>query len=106
MAKCFPQQFIRSGLGGAVQDWRFTVPKRGMTDSQCTVKVTNDTLEDQGIDPSAAQTRIDVHIPARKRNVLVNLSDINYTVTRVTLYSSGKEYYFATNGGSQVYRGD
>ena len=39
MAKCFPQQFIRSGLGGAIQDWQFTLPKHGMSDLGCHVKV-------------------------------------------------------------------
>lgn len=39
MAKCFPQQRIRSGKVGAVQDWRFTVPNTGMSDEQCNVKV-------------------------------------------------------------------
>ena len=66
----------------------------------------NDTLEEQYIDPDDGRTEIQVTIPARTRNVLVQLTDINYRITRVSLMHSRKVYYFANNGGSQMYRGD
>ena len=107
MAKCFPQQFIHGMAGGAVQNWVFTVPKRGLREEQCSVRVMNTTMDKQGIDADDGCTCIDIGIPARKRNVWVQLTDVNYKVTRLNLVrqGTGKVYFTAVNGGSQIYRG-
>ena len=105
MAKCFPQQFIHGIQAGAVQNWIFTVPKRGLRKDQCSVKITNETLDDQDIDTENC-TSIDIEIPCRKRNIWVCLTDVNYNVSTINLVRQGtdKLYFTAVNGGSLLIR--
>ena len=75
-----------------------------MSKSNLLLQITNATLDEQYIDPDDGREQMEIDIPARTRNVLVQLHDINYKVTRITLIRSGKPYYFANNGGSAVYK--
>ena len=106
MAKCFPQQFIHGMKGGAVQNWVFALPKRGLWPDKCSVHITNETLEEQDIDTDDCSS-IDIYVPARKRNISVSLSDINYNLKRINFVRerSGKVYFTAINGGSLLIRG-
>ena len=107
MAKCFPQQFIHGMMGGSIQNWMFTVPRRGLKDQQCSCIITNETLVDQDIDADDGRTYMDIRIPGRIRNVSVQLTDINYRISHINLIreKSGKLYFFTTSGASQIIRG-
>ena len=105
MVKCFPQQSVHGMQGGAIQNWVFTVLKRGLRQKQCQVQITNKTLEEQAIDMEGC-TEIEVEVPQRKRNIWVQLTDRDYRIRRIRLVrqGSGKVYFVAMNGGSQLYR--
>ena len=107
MAKCFPQQFIQGMTGGSLQNWIFTVPRRGLADDRCAVIITNETLQDQDIDLDSCGPEIDIRIPARIRNISVQLSDINYNVRRINLIRrrNDKLYFYAVGGGSFIMKG-
>ena len=76
-------------------------------EKNCSFRVTNSTLEDQWIDPDDGRSSINISIPQRIRNISVDLTDINYNVNRINLVRerTGKVYFYATAGASQIFRG-